>query len=699
MKNSKFTKIIAMMAALIVLVCAVGIVASAEGETLSVKINARNVSYGDLVKVLFAVDDTNAGGKEVELLYYLEDPTVNPEAEAFNGVKYDKGYTDKKNTDDTSDDVTYPAFFTAGFPAKHIGDYVYARAHIVDTDVYSAVERYSIVEYLLERLYVDRATGDKAELYKYLLGYGTYAQKVVLNGNDDPADDVKKFINELVLVAIPGGTLDGKYAQGTYFAGDVITPSIDGAKGLNVTVFDLTTGLGETELVANGASVTVEGFTMITASEEEPETPGTPETPIYKPDLSDTTGRILWSESTNIDDYKSLGYIDYWMGSGAPIAIVDGAPYGEASKILRFATQTHEKDQDQIFIRNTSGHAGSVVAAFEADMLVNPSAATQYEIKFMNSTLASADRTAYTLYLSVGTDGIGGISGTGFDKVVAPDVAGNWFRLRAEYHDVSATQFKIVVYFNGMKVADTDAMDKPKGADHASAVINQVLLAATKASVAEMYLDNTKVSHDAPAYTPNMSDLASRETYEDGDDLNLFSYNLWVNNSGNPLPNVTASPYGVASKVAFADNTARAYAEIGFEQKTIPSGTKVYRFETDMMIANPASSVLVKFDLSGANKFAFSIYGNTVMLNSNQSNSSPVTVVASVGEWFRFAVECFADESGNNVYRILINEQQVGATYASAVAPNAITKARFICDANKGANLYFDNTKVEFLAQ
>ena len=56
MKNSKITKIFAIMAALIVLVCALGIAASAEGEELSVKINARNVSYGDLVKVLFAVD-------------------------------------------------------------------------------------------------------------------------------------------------------------------------------------------------------------------------------------------------------------------------------------------------------------------------------------------------------------------------------------------------------------------------------------------------------------------------------------------------------------------------------------------------------------------------------------------------------------------------------------------------------------------
>lgn len=692
MKNSKIIKIFATMAALLALILAIGIVAGAEDDTLSVKINARNVSYGDTVKVLFAVDDTNAGDNEVEVLYFLENPAENPNAKAYKGTSYEKGYTDKMGTEDTSDDVTYPAFFTAGFPAKNIGDAVYAVAHIVGTDIYSEVERYSVVEYLLERIYVDGAEGDKEALYWYLLGYGTYAQKVVLNGNDDPTDDVEKFIDEYVLVKIVDGTLDGTFSQGTYFAGDTVTPYREGAKGWDVTVFDLTNGNTTTSKVANGATVTIGGFTMITESDEEIEG-------AYKPNLSDTIGRILWSESNNVSDYKSLGYIDYWMGSGAPIEIVDGTPYGEASKVLRVATQNHEKDQDQLFIRNTSGHAGSTVAVFETDILVNPQAASKYEIRFMNGTLASADRTAYTFYLSVDTNGAGEISGEGFDKIAADNIAGNWFRLRAEYHDVSASQFRIVIYFNGMMVAGTEAMDKPQGESHASYLLNHVLVAAFKSSVADMYIDNVKFSHEAPAYTPDMSDLASRETYEDGDALDIFNYNLWVNNSGNPLPNINAAPYGTSSKVAFADNTARGYAEVGFEQKTIPSGTKVYRFETDMMISNPASGALVKCDMSGNNKFAFSVYGNTIMLNNGHNNSSPITVVASLGEWFRLAVECYTDGSGNNVYRILINDQQVGTTYSSAVAPNAITKTRFICDGSKGADLYFDNTKVEFLAQ
>jgi hypothetical protein len=245
-------------------------------------------------------------------------------------------------------------------------------------------------------------------------------------------------------------------------------------------------------------------------------------------------------------------------------------------------------------------------------------------------------------------------------------------------------------------------MDKPKGADHASTAINQVLLAAFKASVADMYIDNTKLSHDAPAFTPDMSDTASRETYEDGDALNLFAYNNWIGGSGNPLPNVEAAPYGVSSKVALFAKSSSAYEELGFEQKTIPSGTKTYRFETDMMIENPTSNFVLKCDLRGGSagiNFSLTVSGTTVYLNNSHSTSSPISIVAPVGAWFRLTVECTDNGSGAGIVTFYINGQQVGSTYACSIAPSTITRIRFFGDSGKGADIYFDNTKVEFLAQ
>ena len=236
----KTTKLVILALSLILVIgAAVGFAVSAE-EDLSVEINARNISYGDVVKVLFAVDDTNAGGKDVEILYYLEDPQVNPEAKAYKGVSYDKGYTDKKGTEDTADDVTYPAFFTAGFPAKEIGTQIYAQAHIVDTDVYSEIVRYSVVEYLNKRLYVDTESISENQkiLYETLITYGAYAQRVLCNEDEDPYNDVTQFIDEMVYVSIDGGTLDGKYSTGVYYVGDKITPYKDGAVMWNVEFTD-----------------------------------------------------------------------------------------------------------------------------------------------------------------------------------------------------------------------------------------------------------------------------------------------------------------------------------------------------------------------------------------------------------------------------------------------------------------------------
>jgi hypothetical protein len=474
MKNNKAIKLTLIALSLVLIIgAAVGIFASAEGEELSVEINARNISYGDVIKVLFAVDDTNAGGNDVEILYYLDDPQSNPDAKAYKGTPYDKGYTE--------DGVTYPAFFTAAFPSKDIGEQVYAQAHIVDTDIYSEIVRYSVVEYLLERLYVDMATGDKKALYQDLLSYGASAQRVLINGNDDPADDVTNFITDYVLVAIEGGTLDGKYSQGIYFPGvDKVYPQADGVATWNATVFDLTTGAGTTTEVSGGAVYDVTGFTMFT-----PASQGEAPAPAYKPDLTDTVGRILWSESNNISDYKSAGAIDHYINKGASAPVLeDGAPYGESSKVVKMESLGTSGTQDQFFINNTAAYANAYKAAFETDIMVDAKASCLYEI-----TIRKGSDVAYTLKLGVSADGNGQISGSGLETVSAPGVSGNWFRLRAEYITVSDTQVKVAVYYNDMKIAET----APFNATIKATDITRIIISASSTSVGAMYLTTPRL--------------------------------------------------------------------------------------------------------------------------------------------------------------------------------------------------------------
>lgn len=668
MKNTKLTKILATAATLALIVLSIFVIAGAEGEELSVKINARNVSYGETVKILFAVDDTNAGDNEVELLYYLEDPIENPAAQGYLASAYDKGYTDKNGTDDTADDVTYPAFFTAGFPAKNIGDAVYARAHIVGTDIYSEVERYSVVEYLLERLYVDRADGDKAELYKYLLGYGAYAQKVILNGNDTDADDVEKFVDELVLVGIPGGTLDGKYAQGTYFVGDTITPYIEGAAGLNVTVFDLTTGEGTTTLVANGASVTVEGFTMITASDVAPEEPEA----AYKPDLSDTAGK----ETFEGDLGSVIGFSTY-VPNGT-IGVVDGAPYGESSKIYSMNVTTSGATNEANF-KALNIPTGATHVFVESDIMIDADGAYNIEIQMRGS----GDSGYPKFYFAVTSEGTVELRDTNYNKIAEIAEVGEWFRFTYTYEKQDDGTYASKVYVNEQEVEGSSAIV----GTCAVSVLNRVRFMSHSAFVGSVNFDNTKVSIYIPPYVPDFSDTEGRETYEDGNAVDSFRFD---NNPASGSGAITdGAPYGVASKVyGFTYNAGH---EVNFRSNGVFVGTDKAVFETDMLIASTADSI-IKLEFRGSGN------GLTVLITTDangvvtvkDSAGNAIATITTGEEWFRFKAEC----SGSTV-TFYINDVQLGALPIS-IEGKTVNRLRFYADKGAGT-IYFDNTKAIFV--
>jgi len=263
MKNRKSLKLLILALSLALLIgAAVGIAASAADEDLSVDIIAHNVEYGETINVLFAVDNTNTDGKAVEIVYYLDDPDVNPDATPYIGSSYAKGYTEEG--------TTYPAFVTAGFPIKEIWRPVYAKAHIVGTDVYSDTLKYSVTQYLNERLYL--ATGvseNKLAFYASMLETATLAQKVLINENTDPSDDIDVgyFVSDHSLVTIAGGTLDGAGALGMYFKGESVTPYADGVQMWNAKTY-AADGTYTTKVVKNGSQFAVAGRTELTVNND-----------------------------------------------------------------------------------------------------------------------------------------------------------------------------------------------------------------------------------------------------------------------------------------------------------------------------------------------------------------------------------------------------------------------------------------------
>lgn len=481
MKNKKSLRILIAALAFAILTVALCFAAFAE-ETpeLSVKILAKNVAYDDVVKVLFAVDDTAAGGNEVEVIYYVEDPTVNTQAKAYAGIKYEIGYTDKNGTpDDTSDDVKYPAFFTAGFPAANIGDNVYARAHIVGTDVYSDVVRYSVVEYLLERLYQDKAEGDKKALYETLLDYGEYSQKVILNGDADPDNDVERFVTEYVLVTMseggidetPDNTRDISYPTGIYFVGDKIYPTSKEVKSWKVTVGDSST------VVNNGAEVTVAGFTTITVNEYANAAPA------YKPDLTDTEGRETFEGGEIIN-------ADPWA-PGGKAERVDGTPYGEDSKVYQLGSVSG--NTQEVNFRVNEKDADANVIWFESDMMILPYNQGNVEI-----SIRSYNNLAVKFYFAIDPEGNVQLKDKDFNIIATLAPAGEWFRFGFKYATQDDGKGALAFYYNEERVASTVALEgdftvEQLVADTAGSPRIRVGFCSWTSTACDHYFDNVKL--------------------------------------------------------------------------------------------------------------------------------------------------------------------------------------------------------------
>ena len=727
MKNKKSLRILIAALAFAILTVALCFAAFAE-ETpeLSVKILAKNVAYDEVVKVLFAVDDTAAGGNEVEVIYYVEDPTVNTQAKAYAGIKYEVGYTDKNGTpDDTSDDVKYPAFFTAGFPAANIGDNVYARAHIVGTDVYSDVVRYSVVEYLLERLYQDKAEGDKKALYETLLDYGEYSQKVILNGDADPDNDVERFVTEYVLVTMSEGGIDetpdnkrdASYPTGIYFVGDKIYPTSKEVKSWKVTVGDTS------KVVNNAAEVVVSGFTTITVNEYANAAP------TYKPDLNDTEGRETFEGEEVIN-------ADPWAPEGGKAEIVDGAPYGEDSKVYYLGS--NNKSTQEVSFRVDAKDEDANVIWFESDMMILPYSTGNVEIHIRSKTNAG-----YIFYFGLDPDGNVVLKDKNTTAIATLAPAGEWFRFGFKYATQDDGKAALAFYYNEERVAASADLEgaftvEQLIADTGSPRI-RVRFMSWSATVCDHYFDNVKLdvikSDDYaitvdptvpdpdqpgeggeggedgptvptnpvdPTYKPDLTDTAGRETYDDNNLTDVFTqYDLWIDGAaaGSKIEIADGKPYGTDSKVYYYHTVAGFKPEINMKFNVV-SGANAARFETDLML-DPDVADNIQFIFGsgsvGVNCFWFESTeeGDIYLLAKDESR---IAKVAVAGEWFRLTVEYLEYEDGTRAFKFYVNEKRVGEgrVFAGDQAISQFQKFRVWSEPDYVGDIYFDNTKVEF---
>ncbi len=225
MKNNKFFKFSLLILSLALVIGAVfAISASAnEGESKPEIISQNIACEGDF-HLMYAVDANTVKSGSVTLNVYSSYPDGNT-APIWSG------------TDTTAEEIekigSVYVFKTSGIAAADMAKNFYIQA--VDGEGEDAVSgnvmRYSVAEYLYEKLCDPDLTPEWESLINSIIAFGDNAQIVFGKMNAEEHD----LISELRYVVVAGGTLDG-FTTGVYPVGKSITPYSETVSSWDATV-------------------------------------------------------------------------------------------------------------------------------------------------------------------------------------------------------------------------------------------------------------------------------------------------------------------------------------------------------------------------------------------------------------------------------------------------------------------------------
>ena len=196
MRNSRLTKIVTVILAMVLLVmtaAAISVAAEGNGDEYRVTVVSNNVSYDARMEIIYALKcDDLAEGEEVYLLFWDEMPDLNMSAEElYNSALYRKTAFSENETVLTVEGCDLYA--SEGIAASELSDAVYALPVIRAIDVSgdapaftyeigAELIEYSITEYAQEMLAADGETvfltNEQAELFENLIKYADAAKQL-----------------------------------------------------------------------------------------------------------------------------------------------------------------------------------------------------------------------------------------------------------------------------------------------------------------------------------------------------------------------------------------------------------------------------------------------------------------------------------------------------------------------------------------
>ncbi len=268
MKNLKIFALVLTLALLITAAVCTTVFAQEEPE--APVIASKNLSYEDNTHLYYAVKVTaNVTAANTTLNIYADASCENALATGIVG-----------NTETLSalGGGEYIVFRAPGIAAKHITREVYAQAVTAEGGK-SELCKYSVAEYLLERLYVSERLGktvteEQKALYESYLVYGANAQTLFTNSKiENPAD--KEVLATALNIA---RVIDGTFADGTnqklFAAGSgatvVATPADPSVAVWQVTSIDAAGTVSQSKTANTTDAITIAGQTIITAPQVAP---------------------------------------------------------------------------------------------------------------------------------------------------------------------------------------------------------------------------------------------------------------------------------------------------------------------------------------------------------------------------------------------------------------------------------------------
>ena len=216
MKNNRFYKVSILILAIALCACAVfAISASADQSAAKPEIISQNVRYTDQFCLMYAVEADSA---PVTLNVYRGVPTAE--------TPVDSSYVVSELTagDESGLGTDAYIFTVRGVSATQLDSEFYVQA--VDANgKKSELLRYSVAEYLYERLASERATEAQKEFYNNTLTFGATAQTLFAEEGETP-----DLITDYRYVTVNGGTVNGFINEaGIYRLGKTITLRVPGA--------------------------------------------------------------------------------------------------------------------------------------------------------------------------------------------------------------------------------------------------------------------------------------------------------------------------------------------------------------------------------------------------------------------------------------------------------------------------------------